>query len=414
MQYVVKTIKYFYNDSLFKNSIYLMVSSFIMAFFGFFFWILSARFYTPEQVGLATSLISVISLISTFSLLGLNNGIIRYLPSSDNKSLKINTSFTIVAVTSLLLALIYLIFINVFSPKLVFIRDQIPFSLLFIAFVVFLALNTISENVFIAYRSSIYIVIKNIIYSIAKLILPILFVSLGAFGIFASVGFSIIFAFILSFIFLVIKFGYDFKPVINTKIVKHMFRFSLGNYIAGFIGSLPTMVLPIIILNKLGAQFSAYFYMDMMIANFLYMIPMAVSQSLFAEGSFDEARITIQLKKAVEIISLILLPAVIVCLLFGKYILLSFGQEYANEGFGLLQILTISTIFVSINYIFNSILYIKHKLKLTILINFINMTTILLLSSTLTNGNLSSIGFAWIIGQGVTSLIYLLFFRYLF
>ena len=391
-----------------------MVSSFIMAFFGFFFWILSARFYTPEQVGLATSLISVISLISTFSLLGLNNGIIRYLPSSDNKSLKINTSFTIVAVTSLLLALIYLIFINVFSPKLVFIRDQIPFSLLFIAFVVFLALNTISENVFIAYRSSIYIVIKNIIYSIAKLILPILFVSLGAFGIFASVGFSIIFAFILSFIFLVIKFGYDFKPVINTKIVKHMFRFSLGNYIAGFIGSLPTMVLPIIILNKLGAQFSAYFYMDMMIANFLYMIPMAVSQSLFAEGSFDEARITIQLKKAVEIISLILLPAVIVCLLFGKYILLSFGQEYANEGFGLLQILTISTIFVSINYIFNSILYIKHKLKLTILINFINMTTILLLSSTLTNGNLSSIGFAWIIGQGVTSLIYLLFFRYLF
>jgi len=37
-----------------------------------------------------------------------------------------------------------------------------------------------------------------------------------------------------------------------------------------------------------GAKFSVYFYMNMMITNLLYIIPMATFQSLFAEDSYGE------------------------------------------------------------------------------------------------------------------------------
>ena len=61
---------------------------------------------------------------------------------------------------------------------------------------------------------------------------------------------------------------------------------------------LSAMVLPILITNIIGAKFSTYFYLDMMIANLLYIIPMATSQSLFAEGSYSERELKVHFKKS--------------------------------------------------------------------------------------------------------------------
>ena len=187
-----KTISKFYNylanDSLYNNSIYLMLSTAVMAVFGFFFWMINARLYSVEQVGIGTTLISVMTLISSFSLLGLGNSLIRYLPTSDKKNEKINTSFTLVGLTSIFISIFFLVFLKTFSPRLLFVRESIIFSLLFILFTVFSSLNIISENVFIAYRSSKFVFIKNTIFSIVKLVLPIFLVALGAYGIFMSMG----------------------------------------------------------------------------------------------------------------------------------------------------------------------------------------------------------------------------------
>src|SRR3990170_161209 len=191
----MKIISKFYNllanDSLYRNSIYLMLSTAVMAFLGFFFWIINARLYSAEQVGIGTTLISIMPLISSFSILGLGNGLIRYLPTSERKNKKINTSFTSVALMSILTSVIYLIFLKTFSPKLLFVRENIIFSLLFIVFIISSSLNIISEYVFIAYRSSKYVLIKNIIFGIIKLILPFTLIALGAYGIFMSVGIAV-------------------------------------------------------------------------------------------------------------------------------------------------------------------------------------------------------------------------------
>lgn len=411
MRFITKVYHHFANDSLYRNSVYLMLSTGVMAFFGFFFWMINARLFSPEQVGIATTLISAITLISSFSLLGLGNSLIRYLPTSDRKNEKINTSFTLAGLTSVVFSIIFLVFLKKFSPKLLFIGENIIFSLLFILFIVFSSLNTISENVFIAYRSSKYVLIKNTIFSIAKLILPFALVTLGAYGIFMSLGIALTTAFVFGLIFLILKFNYLFKPIIKMDIIKRMTRFSLGNYIAGFIGGLPQMALPIFITNSIGAKFSAYFYMDMMIANLLYIVPLAVSQSLFAEGSYGETELKIHLKKAIKIISLILIPVILVIIFFGKYILLAFGKEYSSEGESFLQILAITGIFISINCIGNSIFYIKHKIKLIILVNFIGVFVILSLSTLLVQLNLLGIGVGWIIGQGIISILFLFSLR---
>ena len=130
--------------------------------------------------------------------------------------------------------------------------------------------------------------LKNTISSIAKLILPIFLVALGVYGIVVSMGIAMVIAFLVTLVFLILRFNYSPKPIIDIFVVKRMTKFALGNYIAGFIVGLPAMVLPILITNSIGAKFSAYFYLDMMIANLLYIIPTATSQSLLAEGSYSE------------------------------------------------------------------------------------------------------------------------------
>jgi O-antigen/teichoic acid export membrane protein len=402
--------RYFSNDSLYRNSIYLMLSTAVMAFFGFFFWIICARLFNPEQVGIATTLISVMTLISTFSILGLGNSLIKYLPTSNKKNEAISTSLTLVSVISIFISIIYLIFLNTFTPKLLFLRENPIYSILFILFIVVSSLNIIFENIFIAHRSSIYVLFKNTIFSIIKLVAPFTLVTLGAYGIFISFGLALFLAFIFSLIILMVNFNYKFKPLITQSIVNEMAKFSLGNYIAGFTGMLPFMVLPILILNTMGAKLSAYFYMDMMIANFLYIIPLAVSQSLFAEGSYSEIKLKIHLRKAIRMISIILVPGIIAILLFGNYFLSAFGKNYSKEGFTLLAILALSGIFISTNYIGNSILYIKHRLKAIFLVNFIGTIIILFLSTTLIHQKLLGIGIAWIIGQVIVSLLYFILF----
>src|SRR3989344_597179 len=105
------------SDSLYRNSLYLMASTVVTASFGFIFWILNARLYTAEQIGIATTIISGTALIAQFSLLGLKNGIIRFLPGSKAKHNKINTASNIVIIVTLVLASLYVASLPLLSPK---------------------------------------------------------------------------------------------------------------------------------------------------------------------------------------------------------------------------------------------------------------------------------------------------------
>jgi hypothetical protein len=129
------------------------------------------------------------------------------------------------------------------------------------------------------------VLIKTSIFSITKLIFPIFLLAIGVYGILVSVGIAVFVAFLFGLVILILRFNYLFKPIIDISVVKRMVKFSLGNYTAELIGGLPDLVLPILITNLIVAKFSAYYYIAIMIAGLLYVIPMATSQSLFSEGS---------------------------------------------------------------------------------------------------------------------------------
>jgi O-antigen/teichoic acid export membrane protein len=403
---IKKIWAHFCGDSLFRNSVYLMTGTGIMAVLGFLFWIVVARIYSTEQIGLATTLLSSITLIASLSLIGLDIGLIRFLPKSNNKNEKINTCFSATALGAVTIVLVFIIGLDNFSPKMLFIKENIYYILLFTLFAVFSTLNILIENIFISFRNAKFVLIKNSIFSVLKFIFPLFFVGFGAFGIFGSYMGAMAISVLMSLVILIKKFNYSPRIFIHKKTIEEIGRYSFGNYTANFFSALPTLVLPLMITNLLKPEITAYYYIAMMIITLLYVIPGATSQSLFAEGSNNENEMKLHIKKAVKTITLLMVPAIFITVFFGKYILLVFGKEYSSEGLRFLQILALSGIFVSINSVFGAILRVEHKIKEMILINFVGALMILGLSYLFISKGLLGVGIAWITGQGIMSMIY--------
>ena len=398
-------------DSLYRNSVYLMASTLITAMFGFVFWIMNARLFRPEQIGIATAILSATTLITQFSLLGLKNGIIRYLPGSIDKDKQINTGSNVITIFTAALSIIYLLCIPLFSSKLLFLQDNFLYAVLFVVFVTSFTLNQLQEGIFIAYRSTGYVFIKNALWGVLKVALPLFIISFGAFGVFFAASFGSVISFLLGLYYLIAKFRYKVSPLIDMGVVKQIGKFSFGDYLGIFFAELPYFVIPLLIINYIGAKDSAYYYISLQISALLYVIPAATTQSLFAEGSNDVESLKHHLKKAFLLILFLLVPAILITIFLGDFVLKIFGTLYAVNGLRFLQLLALAGVFVAINNIGSAVVHIKKKIHLYVLLNFISGGLMIFFSIIFLPYHLVGIGYAWLIGQGVSAIIYLLLLR---
>ena len=102
-------LKQFWGVRLYSNVFYLVMTSGITSLLGFVFWIVVARFYPAEDVGLASAIIAAVTLLAGFTHLGLDAALVRFLSQAgkDANSL-INTVFTVAILTSIVGASIYI------------------------------------------------------------------------------------------------------------------------------------------------------------------------------------------------------------------------------------------------------------------------------------------------------------------
>ncbi|MEK7587096.1 MAG: oligosaccharide flippase family protein [Patescibacteria group bacterium] len=401
---------HFLNDSQFRNSTYIILATAVMSAFGFVFWIIASRLYTPAEIGLATSLISVTSLLTTFSLFGLNNVIIRFLPTSSDRNRLISTALVVTSLGSVLTGILFLLWAHVVHNPVIQLGAFSVVAPIFIALIFLQTTGIILDSVFVAERNAKYILFKNSLFSIAKIALPFLFFALGSIGIIYSITIAALLAWLagLFWVIIIINFKFIFFKI---KALTGMRRFATGNYLGNLFGALPTSLLPLIIVSRLGAQEAAYFYMPMMIITLINVIPSANAQSLFAEASNNEKELAAHLRKALRYLFLVLTPAVITVGIFGHLILGFFGPEYTETGTRVLQILAIASFIGSLNYFGDTVLNIKKFSGLYVGMNAFNALTIVLLAYFAAPLGLVAIALAFLASQILTLLVYIVINR---
>ena len=183
-----------------------------------------------------------------------------------------------------------------------------------------------------------------------------------------------------------------------------MVHFSVGNYIANLFWSFTIYVLPIMVLNLLEAKANAYFFIAWTIGGVLGTVSLATTTALFAEGSFDEKRLASDIWRCLKITLIILIPPVIIVGVFADKILLLYGNEYSIEGASLLRMMALAALPLSINNIYFSVLRIKRKMKILILLAVLIAAVTLSLSYTLLpRVGIIGPGIGWLVSQGIVA-----------
>jgi len=404
---VVRSLVQYVSNPLRKNSIFLIATHMVIALFGFFFWRIAESRYGTEDVGLASALVSAVLLLHTLARLGLDVGLIRFLPNETDKPGMINASFTIVSLVSAVLALIFILGVRVWAEPLARIRDNSAYALLFVLFTVVVALvELLRQGVFVAYRktqSSLAIEVM------AGLRLPLLFafLSVGAFGIFVSWGLAGGAALVVGML-LVVMIQRNYRPAlrIRWKGVGSMVRFSLGNYVAETFRELPGFILPLVVIRVFTAEMGAYFYIAWTIASVIMMISYATSSSLLAEGSLEPDKFRSNAMRAVKFMLLLLVPVVVLVLLLGGTVLAWFGEDYSDNAFPLLCTLSVSGIPLALNTIYVTQMRIQRRIWPVIcLYAFVASFTIGVGYALMDRMELLGIGVAWLSSNCIVALI---------
>ena len=390
---------------LFKNAYFLMFSSLTSAGSGFFFWLIAARFYSAADIGLASAIISAMGLISMLSLLGFDISLVRFLPEREDKQELINSCFTISFIFSLALALIFIAGINIWSPSLSIIRENKVLFLLFVAFTAIAPLKALqSQGIFVGFRKAEYSFIQTIVTFARIGIVPFL-TAFGALGIYASYGLTPILAFLLGFFLISRVCKYRPFPSVKREVINDLFHFSSGNYIARIFEGLPGLILPIMVVNMLGAEANAYFFIAWAISGLLLVIPGATSTSLLAEGSYDAEKIRFNLIRSVKFIFLLLAPAIAFIFLFGDYLLSIFGRQYAENSFDVLRILALASVPFSVNVLYASIKRIKKEIKpLMQVYGSIAILTLVGSYFLMQSKGIIGVGIAWVLANGLVAV----------
>jgi len=296
---------------------------------------------------MVSALMAAMMLLAAFSRLGFDMGVIRFLAAERDKAGMINSCLTITCLTSLSLAVIFAAGLDFWSPALSFIREDLPFLISFIVFTVAFALSVMLGSIFVAFRRAEFFFFQNTVTGILRLALPVLAISAGAFGLFFSWGIGICIAIAVSVLFFLPRLQPKYRPLfkIERRVVNDMRHFSFMNYITGVLQGIPLYVLPLLIINILGPETTAYFRIAWAISGILFLtIPVAVSTSLFAEGSYNPEKLQGHAVRALGLMLMLIIPVVAILLLFGDKILSLFGTAYAENGFKVLQILALSSI----------------------------------------------------------------------
>ena len=411
IQYIIEHIR----SPLYRNSFFLMANTVLTSGLGFFFWMVVARFYTESEVGWGSATISAISLLATLSVPGFSAALIRFLPKAEKPQEMINSCLTISGAIAVVLSLVFVAGLDIWSPALAFIKSNIIFAAAFVFFVLVQVLFGVIGSVFIARRRADFTLFKSAIFSLLKIPLPILLVLFfHTFGIAASWGIATAVALAVALFFFIPRVQPDYKPVpsLNLGVISSMWRYSGGSYFAHLFDFAPSMILPIIVVNLLGAEQNAYFYVTWVIATLLFSIPRAVAQSLFAEGAHFEEELWGNVTRSLKFVFIILVPAVILALLFGEWLLLLFGEGYSVSGLLLLRILCVSSLFIGVIRVYTSTLRVEDRIReLALIYGFRAVATFVGSYFVMPVYGLVGIGYVWFAVHAVVCLYAILAMR---
>jgi len=383
-------------DSLYRNSFLLMTNTIVQTALGSLFWLVAARRFAETDVGLLTTTLSAVVLVSTASCLGFPNALVRHLPRNPGRTGEIAVSATLLASV---VAVVVFVVSSMTPWGLPMVRGEVGAVLvgLGLATVVTSVAGMLCDAVFVAQRSSHLLLLKNSVGGVVK-VAALVALPVGGItglalanlaGLLVSVALTV--ALLRSRLTGRLRVGRDALDGVWT--------FSIGNHAGMIFGILPLTVTPLVVLSARGATEAAFFGIAMMLLGLLNVVPAMLSQSLFAELSADPASAGMLVRRAARAIALLMLPAVAAIVVAAPLLLGAFGPSYADGATSCLRWMAVGSLVASASYVIDVWVNSLGRAGSFVLLNASNALLVLVAVAVAAPHGLTAVGIAWLAAQ---------------
>jgi O-antigen/teichoic acid export membrane protein len=390
-------------DSLFKNSAFLIGNLLLTSVCGFGSLTLLTHIFPVQAVGVSATAISSCVLVESITQFGLSYSLPRFLPTASNRATLVNTALTTVLLST---TLVSVIFLTLPYARGLFVLGGWLFAALFILAACVLAAETILSTVLVADRAADKMAAASVVPNLLRLAAPPALAAIGNLGSFVSRVTSDSLSCAI-FAALVAKRGHRFRPQLDFTGTREIVRFSGGMYLAGIVGGLPQLLLPLIVFSRVGATNAAYWGIAMSVATTLFQLPSMITQALLPEVSHGTADRGHLIRRSALLVIAIVLPALVVVFCFASTGLAIFGHSYVIGSAGPLRWLVIAALITMLNSVAGTILLLAKKSLTMSVVNVVNAVVILGMVL-LWARNVNEIAISWVVGDVCNTLFFFL------
>jgi O-antigen/teichoic acid export membrane protein len=324
-------------DPVYANGVALVANAGLSAALGFVFWMVAARRFNADALGVGAAVVSAATLAALVGKAGFDAAVIRFAPSASSRGVRRVLARAILAATTLtaLVAGAVLVFAIGGMPALGALREP-AYAAGFVLLAVGTAGAWILDSFFIAESAATAVLWRNVAFNVVKIGVPLLLVASWA-GRAVPLAWGLGLAASLVVAIALLPRRLRAHSPTGVKPARGALGYAMRNYALNLSEFLPGLVLPLVVLHALGAEENARFFLAWTIATVAFLASKAIAQSAFA-ALVRDGQPRAALGKALRLSALVLAPAAL-AMAFGAPLLLSlFGAHYV-EAAGLLRIL---------------------------------------------------------------------------
>jgi O-antigen/teichoic acid export membrane protein len=356
------------NITLLTNASSLIGTTAITSLFGFVYWWVAARQFSLDAVGIASASISVMTLLGSCCMLGLGTLLITELPRQpDQAPSLISTALILAGGLGTLAGLGFVLIAPYISPNFQPLRANAIVIIIFVSGVGLTSISLALDQALVGLLQARLQLWRNTFFAISKLAL-LLAVSLWASQ---KIGMTIYLTWAIAIVFSLLSLlrfiKHDGKRTVRAylpqwRLVRKLGPNALQHYLLNMILQIPVFLMPVLVTMLLSTRANAWFYVSWMIASFVFVVPIALTNVLHAMNSANPSSLSQKIRATMGI-------AVITCILsnlvlqFGtKQVLGLFGQTYADQASWALRILALCSFPLIIRYHYMSICRIQDRI----------------------------------------------------
>ena len=351
-----------------SNAASLFGTTAVTSVLGAAFWWVAAREFSQPAVGLAGAAVSAMMLLGFLATLGLNTLLLGELRKRGGEAPKlIVTSTAGSAVAGLLLGLGFAFMAPLFSADLEPLSDDALNALLFGVGVALTGASQVVDQAAIGMLRGGLQLWRNVIFAGSKLAV------LAAAGVWLAIegGMEIYLCWtigtLLSLLYLI---GYSVNTereashlVPRPSTMRGLGKASMEHHFLNTAIRAPGWILPVIVIGVVSATANAHFYVAYMVAGFVYVLPIALSNVLYAVGTESDQALAEKLRFTLAASVVSCAAATLVVVVGGSTLLSVFGDAYAEGGSQTLVILTLAAFPVAVKSHYVAVRRIKNEVR---------------------------------------------------